>query len=99
MAENPWQLAWLRLARVGPRYGVTPAPWLTPRETADRWADALTARYPGHPALPALLADIRALAENLETRAYAPPARRPDDAAAARAWRGICKQLLRLRWR
>lgn len=98
-AENPWQLAWLRLERVGPRYGVPPAPWLTPRETADRWADALTASYPDHPALPALRAEIRVLAESLEARAYAPPARRPDDAAAGRAWREIRHQLLRLRWR
>ena len=96
-AENPWQLAWLRLARVGPRYGVISAPWLTPRETTNRWADVLTARYPRHPALPALLADIDALTMNLEARAYAPPNQRPDDAAAARAWRGIRAGLYRLR--
>jgi transglutaminase-like putative cysteine protease len=96
-AGNGWQLAWLRLERAGPRFGVTPAPWLTPREFAGRWADALTSRYPDHPALPALLADINALAQNLETRAYAPPARHPDDAAAGRAWRNIRSGLWRLR--
>ncbi len=97
-ARNPWQLAWLRLARVGPRYGVIAAPWLTPRETAARWARALTARYPHHPALPALLADIDALAANLEARAYAPPARRPADRAAARAWRQVRAGLRALRF-
>jgi len=96
-AENPWQTAWLRLERLAPHYGVVPAPWLTPRETAVRWVDALTARYPQHPALPALLIEIRALAANIEARAYAPPARRPDDAAAGRAWRRVRNRLWRLR--
>jgi transglutaminase-like putative cysteine protease len=72
-AEHAWHLAWLRLAQAAPRFGVQPAPWLTPREFAGRWADALTSRYPDHPALPALLADINALAQNLETGPTRPP--------------------------
>jgi len=93
-AANAWQRAWLRLEWAGPRFGALPAPWLTPREAAARWQEALTARYPGHPAVPALLADIQALAGQVEARAYAPPARRPDDAAAGRAWRKIHVRLL-----
>ena len=97
-AEHPWQLAWLRLERASPRVGVTPAAWLTPRELARAWSQALTARYPGHPAASDLARAVLALAEGVEARAYAPPDRRPSDAEAARAWGRVRSGLRALRF-
>ncbi len=90
-AANPWQLAWLRLQSWGWRWQVIPAVWLTPREYAARWQT----RLHGQPAAAALLAQIDALGEAVERRAFAPPAHRPPDPAAAPAWR----RLRRLLWR
>ncbi len=98
-AENPWQLAWLRLERLSPRFGLTPAPWLTPRELAQGWSQALAARHPDHPHAAALAQAIRALAAGVEARAYAPPARRPSDRDANQAWRRVRAELRRLGWR
>ncbi len=96
-ADNPWQLAWLRLERASMRLGVAPAPWLTPNELAQALVASLRHEYPQHPATPDLASAIQFLAQQVEARAYAPPAQRPDDREAPRAWRRIRIGLLRLR--
>lgn len=90
-AANPWQLAYLRLESWGWRLGVFPAAWLTPREYANRWQSRLHDRPDAAP----LVAQIGALGEAVERRAFAPPDRRPSDLQAMPAWR----RLRRLLWR
>lgn len=90
-AANPWQLAWLRLENWGWRWGLIPAAWLTPHEFAARWQ----ARLHDQPDAAALVAQIDALSDAVERRAFAPPGQRPPDAQAAPAWR----RLRRLLWR
>ena len=98
LAENPWQLAWLRLERASPGFGMVPAAWLTPRELARTWSQALATCYPGHPAAIDLADAILALAAGVEARAYAPGGRRPADADAAAAWQRVRAGLRALRF-
>ena len=92
-AANPWQLAYLRLEGWGRRLGIPPAPWLTPREYADRWRSWLETR----PATTSLAAEIGNLSEGLERRAYAPTAERPPDGEAGKSWRRLRGRLWQLR--
>lgn len=94
-ASNPWQLAYLRLEAWGWRWGVFPAPWLTPREYADRWQ----ARLHDHPGAAILATQITDLGQAMERRAYAPPDQQPADLQARQAWRRLRGQLWRWRLR
>ncbi len=94
-AANPWQLAYLRLERWGWRWGVLPSAWLTPREYAARWQT----RLQDQPAAAPLAAEISALGEAVERRAFAPPTQRPPDPEASPTWRRLRRHLWRQRLR
>ena len=97
-AANPWQLAYLHLERWGNRLDVTPAPWLTPHEYAQRWRSRLVQGTHPPDSAQAAADDIDQLSEALERRAYAPASAQPSDVAANPLWRQLRSKLRRLRW-
>ncbi|MCO6451730.1 MAG: hypothetical protein J5I90_13180 [Caldilineales bacterium] len=96
-ADNPWQLAYLRLESWGERFGIPTRPSYTPPEYAGHWRAWLQQSPAASGLSDAAARAIDELTDDVQRRAYAPANARPADKTARAAWSRLSRILWRLR--